>query len=276
MATARRRESAYEKYPWRLGNLQWLRAQRQLWKGQKLRLPYLEFLGDTGDSMYRLLKPHLPDDSFFVGMDIDPVTLVKHVFRDAPFELILADGYEAIPRLLRGGRRFGAVNLDTTEGVRPRWWSDRTESVRAIVELATQGGHSFALVLNHTLDRGSEKGTTVAQRLEMHADALAEAFGAWRLKKETLLRGSEGFASGVQKLGYGGGFEVYRSAPHRKCPSCSWEETSAVASTEELILCPTCSKALPQRLRMLTVRLAFDGVRRTCAVQTRPASARVM
>jgi hypothetical protein len=215
----------FDKQPWRRRSLECMRKHGTL--GQ----PYLELGGEQPDEMYKLLARHLPHDgdrtNHYYAIEKNPETLMLAVLRlgQPKFNLVFGDAYVEIPHMLGSGIKLATIGLDHTEGINDEWWRGHRDQLINIVDLATRQVPRLALILNHTLDLGYEKGMGVLERIDMHTKYLVDAFRRWNLRPDDLRQGSEGALEWREDRSYYGGYDIYRS----------------------------------RHLRMITVRLVVDG-----------------
>jgi hypothetical protein len=189
--------------------------------------------------MFELLRPYLRTPKHFIGGDLNESLLMKHVLDKVPFRLVWGDAFISCLYLLREtDTNLGVVNLDTTNGVREVWWEKNRLQLREMVTLGSKKCPSFTIILNHCLDRGGDPGTTVANRIKVHAKGLAEAFKDWGLTEKSLLKGAEPAMSTPGFTGRAGPYRLYSSEDHR--------------------------------LRMITIRLAFNTRLKRAQVDRRP------
>jgi hypothetical protein len=213
----------YLKDDWRRRTLACIASAKSQWKKGKLDYAYLELFGRSGFAMYDLLRDHLPHKGgrteHFIGIDHRPEVLLDAVLDRTPnFPLYFGDAFADVPLLFKQGRRIGTVMLDTTNGARPSWWQGKRESLRSIASEGTRVCPTFLLMLNHTLTRGHEKGTSLSERIRAHADSVAATFNLWGLEARSL---TEGLAEGLAALPLArgafteaGAFDIYRSEDH--------------------------------------------------------------
>jgi hypothetical protein len=231
-------DMSFNKTPWRQENVRWVGQHKRHLCGSdgKLKYAYIDLFGDSGEAMHaELVKAKLLPNGktdLFVGLDNEPEHLLKYILRqekagkEPDFRLVFGNAYSVVPNMLRKKEPLGIVALDTTNGINPRWWTNHVDSLQELVRLGSAKCDRFLLLLNHVLDRGGEADLDAMGRIGQHADHLVQTFKPWSLQKNDLLPGAEQ-VSETGFLGFAGGFEIYRSG----------------------------NKAL----RMVTVRLAFDG-----------------
>ena len=197
----------FDKHAWRSTNFQFIQQFKELWRGRRLERAYLELIGESGPDMYdKFLHLCLKDPSQFIAMDNNAAVMMQHCLNEKiKLRLLFGDAFRDIPALMRE-TPVGIVNLDTKNGVREEWWEYRRNALQEIVSTGLQDSQAFALILNHTLDRG---GVGLAEeKIARHSRALADVFGKYGLTVARLAPKE----SGAPELGQNGGFEIYRSS----------------------------------------------------------------
>lgn len=258
----------FSKGPWRKETKEFARTLLPVWDAKKKRFmgTILDWSGDTGDELYNLFQAHLPHENGktqnYIAVDHSARQLMNVVYRNRgriPFRLIHGDGFNVPIQLARKGEKFGLVCYDTISEVRREWWETYGLAMREAVEEIEiahgQKGRGFGILLNHVFERGNRP---MWDRLQEHVEGILTTFNKWTpkrvdkwtLRESDLTKGYEAVkepAFGGSTQGeFAGGFHVYRSEPKKEDG--------------------------PRRLRMVTVRLAFDIRNRCINVYRRPAS----
>lgn len=250
------KKMSFQKTPWRRQNIHWISGYRKFLcelegknKGH-LKYAYVDLFGDSGHEMHTELvdAKYLPKGftNHYIGLDNEPEHLLGYVLRTGKkpqFRLCFGDAFSNLPDMMRkNAPPIGIVGLDMTNGINSKWWENHTDSLRNIVELGTQGPHRFLLLLNHVLDLGGEANLDAMGRIDLHTKHLLQTFAPWDLQKQDLVTGVE-LAREPGFKGFAGGFEIYRSDD--------------------------------KTLRMVTVRLAFDGRSKRTTVYRGPLLSQV-
>jgi hypothetical protein len=195
----------FNKPNWRRANFAFIQQNAPLDRGGMLRFPYIELLGNTPTEssettkrsvpeMFQLMERMIPEPQFFIGVDRDPVVVLRHMLNTHPFRIVYGDFFDIVLRELPRSTEMGAAippnvprllspaifNYDGQNWVgSPKWWETEGKRMRETVQRSV-GANGIALfILNHVLSVRGEARTRRPARLRQHTEALLRLFHDW-------------------------------------------------------------------------------------------------